>query len=137
MKERLLRWWYYFKLGHGPYLAFGLSFSQWLVVLYMLAITRIPILQMIFPHFWTFALAFLFTYVPLATVIGWWHRHHVIKIESTIGFEERKSELVLYKTVLENQVIMMKKLGLSIPPRTIERMKWLERKLSTKKKKMK
>jgi len=46
-----------------------------------LLIERIEILGQIFSSLWIFILAFLLFYIPVAILIGYWHRTTQIKIE--------------------------------------------------------
>jgi hypothetical protein len=71
LKGRLLRYWTYFRRGHGVYLVFAISFLNFIVIQWSLLIEQIPPLQALFQHFYMFAILFFITYLPLATVIGW------------------------------------------------------------------
>ena len=67
------RMWYYFRIGYGTYLSFLLGFATTFVTLYYLAITNIPQLQSVFPHFWLFVIIGLIVGIPTACGIGWFH----------------------------------------------------------------
>ena len=69
--ERLLRWWLYFRRGHSTYLAFLLSFTNFVVIQYRLLVQYVPLLNLLFANLISFALAFLLVYAPVATLIGW------------------------------------------------------------------
>jgi len=69
--NRLLRIWIYFRRGHGTYLAFILSFINFIVIQYRLLIQKIPFLQSMFPSLLVFMTVFLATYIPLCIVIGY------------------------------------------------------------------
>lgn len=73
IKRILTRAFYYFKEGHSAYLMYLLSFAQWITIVYVLLISRIPILTFVFPQMWIFIVIFLFTYAPLAIAVGWIH----------------------------------------------------------------
>jgi hypothetical protein len=73
IKRVLTRAFYYFKEGHSAYLMYFMSFAQWITIVYVLLISRIPILTFVFPHMWIFMVIFLFTYAPLAIAVGWFH----------------------------------------------------------------
>jgi hypothetical protein len=67
------RMWYYFRVGYTTYLSFLLGFATTFVTVYYLAITNIPTLQALFPHFGLFAVVALVVGVPTACIIGWFH----------------------------------------------------------------
>jgi len=69
----VFRMWYYFRVGYSTYLSFLLGFATTFVTVYYLAITNIPALQSVFPHFGFFALVALIVGVPTACLIGWFH----------------------------------------------------------------
>lgn len=72
MKARLLRIWVYFHRGHGVWLAFILSFLNFIAIQYTQIIERVPFLKMIFPQLTVFFLLFVLVYGPLAILIGWY-----------------------------------------------------------------
>lgn len=47
-----------------------------------------PALSSVFPTVWIFALIFVAAYVPLAIVIGYWHRKTQWKVEQEAMFSE-------------------------------------------------
>jgi len=69
----IFRVWYYFRVGYSTYLSFLLGFATTLVTVYYLAITNMPMLQTVFPHFGLFAVIALIVGVPTACLIGWFH----------------------------------------------------------------
>ena len=71
VKERILRWWIYFRRGHSTYLAFLLSFANFIVIQYKLLVENIELFNMLFTNIIAFAITFFLTYFPLATIIGW------------------------------------------------------------------
>ena len=71
MKKRLLRIWTYFRRGHAVYLAFVISFMNFIVIQYRLLIEQIPMLSFIFSQLYMFAIIFVFIYIPLSAIIGW------------------------------------------------------------------
>ena len=71
MKDKILRYWAYFRRGHSTYLAFLLSFANFMVIQYRLVIQYVPLLEAIFSSLTAFVTSFFLIYVPSATVIGW------------------------------------------------------------------
>ena len=62
--------WIYFKTGHSGYLVYLLSLMNFVVLQHRLLIQYIPILSRYLNQLSTFILFFIFTYIPLAVVIG-------------------------------------------------------------------
>jgi len=67
------RMWYYFRVGYSTYLTFLLGLATTLVTVYYLAISNIPQLQAVFPHFELFVAIALIIGIPVACGIGWFH----------------------------------------------------------------
>jgi hypothetical protein len=55
---------------------------------YVLLIERIPSLVQVFPNIWVFAVVLFAVYMPLAIVVGYWHRKSQWKIEQDAAFRE-------------------------------------------------
>jgi len=86
IKNRLLRYWTYFRRGHGTYLAFLISFTNFIVIQYRLLVQYIPILELIFKDIIIFAITFACVYVPTAIIIGWYdYRKLSVPIDATLG----------------------------------------------------
>jgi len=71
LRNRLLRFWAYFRRGHSTYLAFFISFANFVVIQYRLLIEHIPVLKLFFASLTAFAVTFFLVYIPLAILIGW------------------------------------------------------------------
>lgn len=72
MRNRLLRMWSYFRRGHSTYLAFLLSFANFIVIQYRLLVQYIPAIHILFNSILVFTITFFLAYIPLATLIGWY-----------------------------------------------------------------
>ena len=75
------RRWYDFRQGHGMYLVFIMSFTNFVLIFYRLLIEQIKFLGDVFTNLWIFVVIFLIMYVPIAILIGNWHRRTQMKIE--------------------------------------------------------
>ena len=71
VKPKLLRYWTYFRRGHGVYLIFAITFLNFIVIQWRLLIEQVDFLEALFQHFYVFTILFIITYLPLATIIGW------------------------------------------------------------------
>ena len=76
------RRWLDFRHGHGLYLIFALSFANFVLIFHRLLIERIDFLDEIFSSLWVFGIVFVILYIPIAILVGYWHRKTQIKIES-------------------------------------------------------
>jgi len=83
-----MRYWVFFRMGHGTYLTLGLSFLNFIVLQYRLLIEKLPVLRNAFPHLMTFGIIFVLLYVPVAIVVGWVdYRKGTMKTDSILRTE--------------------------------------------------
>lgn len=82
------RRWLDFRQGHTIYLVFAMTFLNFITIQYALLIDRVPMLNSVFPNLWIFAIVFIAAYMPLAIIIGYWHRKTQWKVEQEAMFSE-------------------------------------------------
>ena len=70
------RRWLDFRFGHQTYLIFILTFSNFVLIFHRLLVERVDFLQNIFSELWIFILIFVLAYIPIAIVVGAWHRRN-------------------------------------------------------------
>ena len=70
LKERVFRYVVYFRRGHGSWLAYLISFANFVVIQYRLLVERIPFLESLISSLSLFIVTFFLVYVPLAIIIG-------------------------------------------------------------------
>jgi len=70
-KAGVLRLWTYFRRGHSTYLAFLMSFANFLAIQYRLVIEYVPAFKELFARLHIFVIVFFLTYIPTAVIIGW------------------------------------------------------------------
>jgi len=68
--DRLYRYVVYFRRGHGSWLAYLISFANFVVIQYRLLVERIPFLESLLPSLSAFIITFFLVYVPIAIIIG-------------------------------------------------------------------
>jgi len=84
----LIRYWVYFQRGHRSYLAFLISFANFVVIQYRLFIQYVSFLSQIFPHLLHFIAIFIVIYVPVSIVVGWLDYKKVsVPVETTLHVE--------------------------------------------------
>lgn len=80
--------WLDFRNGHSIYLVFVLTFVNFILITYNLAIERISFLSNIFDSLSVFTLVFVVIYVPAAMLIGYWHRRNQYSVENEALMQE-------------------------------------------------
>lgn len=87
------RRWLDFRQGHTIYLVFAMTFLNFITIQYKLLVEDIKdnvpgTLAPILNEWWIFAALFIAVYLPLAIVIGYWHRKTQWKVEQEAMFSE-------------------------------------------------
>ena len=85
------RRWLDFRNGHSIYLIFLMTFANFVTIQYGLLIDRVPFLSNLFGSIWVFAIIYVCLYVPIAMVIGYWHRMTQWRVEQHALFKENVS----------------------------------------------
>lgn len=75
------RRWLDFRMGHTLYLIFALSFANFILIFHRLLIERVEFLEGAFSSLWGFAMFFMILYIPVAILVGLWHRKTQLKVE--------------------------------------------------------
>ncbi len=83
-KQWVRRRWTDFRQGHGIYLIFLLSFSNFVLIFYRLLVEKVEFLGDVFSSLWFFGIVFILIYIPVAILIGIWHRRTQISIETDL-----------------------------------------------------
>jgi len=78
------RRWLDFRNGHSLYLVFLMGFANFILIFHRLFIERIPFLEDIFSSLWGFAIFFVLVYVPIAVLVGFWHKRTQMKVEMEV-----------------------------------------------------
>jgi len=102
----LRRRWMELRLGHTTYLVFFISAVNFVLISYRLLIERVPFLEKMFPSLWIFAVVFSAIYIPLAILIGRWHRLRQLKIDQTILVEQNPVIMEIYERVKRMEAIL-------------------------------
>ncbi len=87
-KQFLRKRWLDFRNGHSIYLVFILTFVNFILIAYNLAIERVPFLSNIFGSLTVFTAVFIAIYVPAAVLIGYWHRRNQYAVENEAMLQE-------------------------------------------------
>lgn len=97
------RRWFDFRQGHSIYLIFFLSFSNFILIFYRLLIERIDFLGNIFAELWVFIAAFVLVYVPIAIIIGAWHRRNQMKVDADVVLQQSPLFAKMFRILIDIQ----------------------------------
>ena len=94
--------WLDFRQGHGIYLAFFIYFADSILIQYNLLIDRLPFLDpLLGANIIGFAIILIALYVPLAIIIGYWHRKSQWTVEVEALFKENKVGAMMWLFVID------------------------------------
>ena len=85
--RHIKRRWLDFRNGHSIYLVFLLTLVNFILIVYNFAILKIPALST-FLNLPLFVLIFFLVYVPIAIIIGYWHRRNQYAVENEALLQE-------------------------------------------------
>jgi len=95
------RRWLDFRNGHSIYLIFLMTFANFVTIQYGLLIEQVPFLKNLFESIWIFAIIYVSAYVPIAIVIGYWHRKTQWRVEQHALFKENVIGATMWLFVLD------------------------------------
>lgn len=95
------RRWLDFRNGHSVYLIFLMTFANFVTIQYGLLINQVPALKDVFGSIWVFAVVFVSLYVPIAIVIGYWHRKTQWRVEQQALFKENEIGATMWLFVID------------------------------------
>ena len=78
-----------------------MTFANFVTIQYGLLIDRVPFLNNLFPSIWIFAILYVALYVPLAMVIGYWHRKTQWRVEQHALFKENEIGATMWLFVID------------------------------------
>lgn len=81
------RRWLDFRNGHSIYLVFLLNLVNFILIVYNFAILKIPLVST-FLNLPLFVLIFFLIYIPIAIIIGHWHRRNQYAVENEALLQE-------------------------------------------------
>ena len=95
------RRWLDFRNGHSIYLVFLLTLVNFILIVYNFAVLKIPALSTSL-NLPLFVLIFFLVYVPLAIIIGYWHKRNQYAVENEALLQENwiYAWMVIYQTRL-------------------------------------
>lgn len=97
------RRWLDFRMGHGVYLIFLMSFANFLLIFHRLLVERIDWLNNLLGDLWLFAILFVLMYIPVAIVVGAWHRKNQIKVDTDVGMLNSPLNAKIFRTIIDIQ----------------------------------
>jgi len=97
------RRWFDFRLGHSVYLIFALSFGNFVLIFYRLFIEQVPALNEIFSSLWIFVLVFILAYIPIAVIVGVWHRKNQLKVDVEQTIRQNRIWVKVFRIIIDIQ----------------------------------
>jgi len=96
--------WLYFRLGHGTYISFTLSFFNFIILAYRFIIE--PNLEQfsLISNLTTFSIIFVIIYVPISIFIGYWHRVTQLKVDLDMRFTRNIFLARIMRTLLDSKL---------------------------------
>ena len=94
--------WLDFRHGQGIYLGFFIYFADTILIQYALLIEKFPFIDSLLGgNLVGFAIIFIALYLPLATIIGYWHRKSQWTVEVEALFKENKVGAMMWLFVID------------------------------------
>ncbi|MBI1658813.1 MAG: hypothetical protein IS632_08615 [Thaumarchaeota archaeon] len=97
------RRWLDFRMGHSIYLIFLMSFANFMLIFHRLLIERVEWLNNLLGELWVFGILFVFLYVPVAIIVGAWHRKTQIKVETEIQMLQSPLHAKIFRIMIDIQ----------------------------------
>lgn len=97
------RRWLDFRMGHSVYLIFLMSFANFLLIFHRLLVERIDWLNKLLGDLWLFAILFVLMYIPVAILVGAWHRKNQIKVDTDVGMLNSPLNAKIFRTIIDIQ----------------------------------
>ena len=85
IRQKLARYWWYFRRGHSTYFVYLLTFANFIVIQYRLLIEHVSFLEYLFPTLTSFAITFLIIYPIIAILVGYLdYKKFAVPVEVTL-----------------------------------------------------
>lgn len=97
------RRWLDFRMGHSVYLIFLMSFANFLLIFHRLLVERVDWLNKLLGDLWLFAILFVLMYIPVAILVGAWHRKNQIKVDTDVGMLNSPLNAKIFRTIIDIQ----------------------------------
>jgi len=66
-------------------------------------IERVEVLEEIFPNLWSFIIVFVLIYIPVAILIGAWHRRTQLKVDIEVAIRQNPIWAKMFRTLIDIQ----------------------------------
>jgi hypothetical protein len=84
-----------------------LAFMNFSILVYELVLVNIPGMQLIFPSLLHFLLVFMVLYIPLAALIGWFHRRYQMPVDIALSMKQNPYWRNITKSLAEFETAML------------------------------
>ena len=102
-KNWIKRRWWEGRIGTTTYLMFSLTILNFILISYRFLIEENSIVDDLVANLGVFAIFFIITYIPVSTIIGFWHRKTQWKVELSLKQQENPVNAKMFRTMLDVQ----------------------------------
>jgi hypothetical protein len=88
-------------MGTTEYLVFALTFVNFILIAYRFQLEEDDIVNQLISNLWVFGLIFLILYIPVSTIIGYWHRKTQLTVENTLKQIESPFFCKMFRVLLD------------------------------------
>ena len=103
-KNWIRRRWFEFRAGHSLYLIFALTGANFILIFHRLLIERVPALDEVFGNLAIFTAVFILAYIPIAIIIGSWHRKYQLKVDLEQNVRQNLLFAKAFRILLDSQI---------------------------------
>ena len=102
-KTFIKRRWFDGRTGTTMYLLFALTLMNFILISYRFLIEGSPLFENLISDLTIFSIIFIVTYIPISTLIGYWHRKTQLRVETTITLQQNPIMAKMFRTLLDVQ----------------------------------
>ncbi|MHA1407950.1 MAG: hypothetical protein ACTSSG_11310 [Candidatus Heimdallarchaeaceae archaeon] len=116
MKERLYRFWRYFRDGYGIYISKPLSILNFLTITFYLLVDKLPFLKVFFHHFYVYLIVASSIFIPLSIFLGWFHmrKSRIYGVESILAIESNPLTVRSQRIAMDSTLAICEKLNVEL-----------------------
>jgi uncharacterized protein YneF (UPF0154 family) len=91
------------RFGHSIYLMYGLTFTNFILIVYRFLIEQDSFFTSVIENLWIFMTIFLVSYIPVSIIIGRWHTQNQLWVENYLKRLEDPLLGSMFRTMLDVQ----------------------------------
>ena len=91
------------RFGHSIYLMYGLTFVNFILIVYRFLIEQDSFFSLVIENLWIFMAIFLVSYIPVSIIIGRWHTQNQMWVENYLKRLEDPLLASWFRTLLDTE----------------------------------